>query len=227
MAAKRHVRRESLQAGLQKDSQSGRRQYSGGKGRARRSKQKRKGLKPDMASGRYNRNYRQYNTAGTGQERFYVYGSAVRKAEAVPVRRPEAQPVQPKRTSSQVRKNRNRAMSISPAYAVFLAAAAVCAVMLCMMYLKLQSDVMNRSENVTALQQELADLTEANDTAYNAAADSVNLKEIKDRAMNEMGMVYASEGTVIEYDSPTGSYVKQYSDIPKDGILAQSKDVSE
>lgn len=156
-----------------------------------------------------------------------MYGNAVRKAEAVPVRRREIQPAQPKRTSSQVRKNRNRAMSINPAYAVFLAVASVCAVMLCMMYLKLQSDVMNRSENVTALQQELADLTEANDTAYNAAADSVNLKEIKDRAMNEMGMVYASEGTVIEYDSPTGSYVKQYSDIPKDGILAQSKDVSE
>ena len=55
----------------------------------------------------------------------------------------------------------------------------------------------------------------------------MNLKEIKDRAMNDMGMVYASEGTVIEYDSPTGSYVKQYSDIPEDGILAQSKDVSE
>ena len=109
----------------------------------------------------------------------------------------------------------------------FLAAAAVCAVILCMMYLKLQSDVMNHSKNITALQSELADLTEANDTAYNAAVDSVNLQEIKDKAMNEMGMVYASEGTVIEYDSPTGSYVKQYSNIPEDGILAQSKDVSE
>ena len=112
-------------------------------------------------------------------------------------------------------------------HAVFLAAAAVCAVILCMMYLKLQSDVMNHSKNITALQSELADLTEANDTAYNAAVDSVNLQEIKDKAMNEMGMVYASEGTVIEYDSPTGSYVKQYSNIPEDGILAQSKDVSE
>ncbi len=179
-----------------------------------------------MASGRYNRN-RRHNMAGAGQERFYVYGNAVRRAEAVPARNPQSRPLQPKRTSRQVRKNRNRAMSISPAYAVFLTAAAVCAVMLCMMYLKLQSDVMNHSKNVTALQSELADLTEANDTAYNAAVDSVNLQEIKDKAMNEMGMVYASEGTVIEYDSPTGSYVKQYSDIPEDGILAQSKDVSE
>ena len=179
-----------------------------------------------MASGRYT-GKRQYHTAETGRTRIYVYGSAVRKAEAIPARSPKARPIQPKRTSHQVKKNRNRAMSISPAYAVFLAVAAVCAVMLCVMYLRLQSDVMNRSQNVTALQQDLADLTEANDTAYNAAADSVNLEEVKDRAMNEMGMVYASEGNVIEYDSPTGSYVKQYSLIPEDGILAQSKMVSE
>lgn len=179
-----------------------------------------------MASGRYT-GTRQHYVSETGRTRIYVYGNAVSKAEAIPARSPKARPAQPKRASRQVKRNRNRAMSISPAYAVFLAAAAVCAVMLCVMYLKLQSDVMNRSKNVTALQEELADLTEANDTAYNAAADSVNLEEVKNRAMNEMGMVYASEGNVIEYDSPTGSYVKQYSAIPEDGILAQSKNVSE
>ena len=77
------------------------------------------------------------------------------------------------------------------------------------------------------MQQELADLTEANDTAYNAATDSVNLEEVRSKAMNELGMVYAAQGTVIEYDSPTSDYVKQYSDIPKDGVLAQSKNVKE
>ena len=50
--------------------------------------------------------------------------------------------------------------------------------------------------------------TEANDTAYNAAADSVNLQEIRDKAMNELGMVYAANGNVVEYDSPTSDYVK-------------------
>ena len=83
-----------------------------------------------------------------------------------------------------------------------------------------------RSENITALQEELSDLTEANDTAYNAAADSVNLQEIRDKAMNELGMVYAANGNVVEYDSPTSDYVKQYNEIPSDGILAKSKDVS-
>lgn len=122
-------------------------------------------------------------------------------------------------------KNRNRAMSISPAYAVFLTAAAVCAVLICVLYLNLQSEVVSRSENVTAMQEQLADLTEANNTAYNSAADSVNLETVRDRAMNEMGMVYAAQGTIVEYDSPEGDYVKQYNDIPESGVLAKSSDV--
>lgn len=117
-------------------------------------------------------------------------------------------------------------MKIDAAYAVFLAGAALCAVLICMLYLNLQANVVSRSEHVTEMQKELADLTESNNTAYNAAADSVNLNTVHDRAMNEMGMVYASEGTVIEYESPSEDYVKQYSDIPEDGVLAKSSDVS-
>ena len=58
------------------------------------------------------------------------------------------------------------------------------------------------------------------------AEDSVNLEEIRDKAMNEMGMVYESQGPVIEYESPASGYVKQYDSIPEDGVLAQSQDIS-
>ena len=183
-----------------------------------------------MAAGHHTYNYRRSDYRGRDQRQFYVYGNAVRQAEPLPKRMPGAHPEQPKQhrpMSRQVAKNRHRAKSISPAYAVFLAVAAVCAVMVCMVYLSLQSEVVSRSEKVTAMQEQLADLTEANDTAYNAAADSVNLVTVRDRAMNELGMVPEAEGSVVEYDRPSGEYVKQYSDIPKDGILAQSKDVSE
>ena len=162
------------------------------------------------------------NMAGSS---FYVYGSAVPKQEALPERRKEERPVW-KQTSSQVKKNRRRALDMSPIYTGFLTVAAVCAVFICVVYLQLQSELVQRSENITALQEELSDLTEANDTAYNAAADSVNLQEIRDKAMNELGMVYAANGNVVEYDSPTSDYVKQYNEIPSDGILAKSKDVS-
>ena len=146
-----------------------------------------------MAAGYHTYNYRRSGQRGRDQRQFYVYGNTVRQAEPVPVRTPKERPAQPKRTSRQVARNRNRAMSISPAYAVFLTVAAICAVLICVLYLNLQSDVVSRSEHVTALQEELADLTEANDTKYNAAADSVNLETVREKAMNEMGMVYASE----------------------------------
>ena len=53
--------------------------------------------------------------------------------------------------------------------------------------------------------------------------DSVNLDEIRERAQNDLGMVYASPDQVIEYENPATDYVKQYEEIPKDGVLARSE----
>ena len=179
-----------------------------------------------MAAGKRTTYRRQSNT-GNRSGQFYVYGNVAHQPKVLPNQEKQAVEVRPKkRTSSQVKKNRRRALDMSPIYTGFLTVAAVCAVFICVVYLQLQSELVQRSENITALQEELSDLTEANDTAYNAAADSVNLQEIRDKAMNELGMVYAANGNVVEYDSPTSYYVKQYNDIPSDGILSKSKDVS-
>lgn len=161
-----------------------------------------------------------YGNVSRGQ--MYVYGNAVEKTQVLPQRMPETRPVRERRTSRQVRKNRNRALSINPAYAGFLAVAAVVAVLVCVCYLRLQSDIVSRSENITALQEELAAVTEANDTAMHAAEDAMNLEEVRAKAVNELGMIYAAQGSVIEYDAPAKESVKQYSDIPSNGILAKS-----
>ena len=129
--------------------------------------------------------------------------------------------------SSQVKKNRNRALGINSAYAVFLSVAAVLAVFICVFYLRLQSDIVNQAETITALQEELNMLTEENDTAYQAAEDSVDLEEVRRKAVNELGMVYAAQGSVVEYESPAEDYVKQYSEIPENGILAKSGDAEQ
>ena len=156
----------------------------------------------------------------------YVYGSAVEKEQVLPRRkqetREEIRPVRENRTSRQVRKNRNRALSINPAYAGFLAVAAVFAVLVCVCYLRLQSDMVSRSENITYLQEELAAMTEANDTALQAAEDSINLEEVRTKAVSELGMVYSAQVRVVEYDAPEKESVKQYSDIPSNGVLAKS-----
>lgn len=152
----------------------------------------------------------------------YVYGNIARQPEVSPVHVPVWESEYRQKTSRQVLKNRRRALSMNTAYVVFLASAAILAVIICFMYLRLQSEMVNRSENITALQKELAELTEKNDAAYQAAADSVNLNTVRDRAVNEMGMVYASQGRVVSYKNPTTDCVKKYNDIPENGVLAKS-----
>ena len=85
-----------------------------------------------------------------------------------------------------------------------------------------QAKITDTSKNRTALQEELADLREENDTRYNAVMDSVNIEEIKEKAQKDLGMVYATPDQVVEYESPSADYVKQYENIPEDGVLARS-----
>lgn len=176
-----------------------------------------------MAARRQSIRSRQQNIADRNRQ-MYVYGNTVRQPEIQPERRGKERPRQPKRTSSQVRKNRKRALFMSPFYVSFLAVAAICAVFVCVQYLQMQSDLRLHADNISAMQKELAELDEMNTTAYNAAVDSRNIEEIRSKAINEMGMVYASQGRVIEYESPTSDYVKQYEQIPEDGVLAQSSE---
>ena len=63
-----------------------------------------------------------------------------------------------KKVSRQVQKNRNRALHMNAAYVVFLAIAATIVLLLCVNYVRLQSELTKHSKNVTALQEELDDV---------------------------------------------------------------------
>lgn len=147
----------------------------------------------------------------------YVYGNVVRKevvAPSVPERREE------KKVSTQVRKNRRQALHMSRSYVVFLTIASVIAVLACVKYLQLQSEVVARTKNIASMQQQLENLKEDNTTRYNAIMNSMNLEEIRDRAMNDLGMVYAKEGQVITYEDPTNHAVIMHEAIPESGVIA-------
>jgi len=157
----------------------------------------------------------------------YIYGNTVRRLEPEPQRRETAQPEPPKRASRQVRKNRKRAMHMSAGYVAFLTIAAVMGLVVCVQFLQLRSQVTTRSKNIAAKQQELVSLKDENDTKYNNIMDSVSLEQVRERALNDLGMVYAQPGQVIEYQNPENDYVKQYEDIPQSGVLAISGKVSD
>ena len=154
-------------------------------------------------------------------EHTYMYGNVVKKLDREPERRKS--PTEPKRrVSRQVQRNRKRALHMNAAYVLFLTVAATVALLLCVNYVRLQSEMTKRSKQVTALQEQLAGLKEENTTKYNAVVDSVNLDEVRERAINQLGMTYASPDQIVEYDDPATDYVKQYDNIPESGVLAQS-----
>ncbi len=167
-----------------------------------------------------------YRYRSSNIRQMYVYGNTVTKPEYEPeprVQRPKRSP----KASRQVRKNQRNALRMNRAYVGFLTAAAVLILAVCVNYVQMRSEIMDRSENITAMQRELTELKEENNTKYNALMDSVNLEEVRNRAVNQLGMGYAAKEQIVEYDNPTGDYIKQYEEIPADGVLASSADVSD
>ena len=166
-----------------------------------------------------NRTNKQYRRRGSQTP--YIYGNVAVEVEPG---YHEQSPDRPKKkkVSKQVQKNRKHALHLNSTYVIFLTVAAITAVVVCVNYVKLQSRITDRSKNITAMQEELANLREENNAKFNAVMDSVNLDEIRERAQNQLGMVYASPEQIVEYDNPATDYVKQLEEIPPDGVLAQS-----
>lgn len=171
------------------------------------------------------RNNRDRHKHVPANEGMYVYGNTVRQAEVAPERRRryEEEIKRDHKVSPQVRKNRKRALKMNPAYLAFLIFATTVAVVACIWYLQLRAEVSARSENIATMQQELMELKEENTARYNSVVDSVNLEEVRERAIGELGMVYANSDQIITYQNPEKDYVKQYNDIPKEGVLKETK----
>ena len=104
--------------------------------------------------------------------------------------------------------------SMNLGYLLFLAGAAIACVTFCVNYLQLQSKCTALRQENTQLTATLGSLKIENDAAYNRIISDVNLEEVKDIAMNRLGMVYASATQVYYYEETENNYVKQYKDIP-------------
>ena len=52
------------------------------------------------------------------------------------------------------------------------------------------------------------------DNAYEEALSSVNMEDVKNIAVNDLGMTYADEGQIITYSNQDGDYIRQYTEIP-------------
>lgn len=148
---------------------------------------------------------RQYTTT-------YIDGNVVRHLQTVPKQAPTRGRHQAAQINTQ--KNRQKALQMTLPYVVFLTAAAVATVFLCVTYLKLQAAGITYRSEIAALESRISTMRLANDNAYEDAVSSVNMEQVKEIAVNDLGMTYAKEGQIITYSSQDGDYIRQYGEIP-------------
>lgn len=137
----------------------------------------------------------------------------MRKLQTVPARRPQPEPSRGPKTKTL--KNRERARQMNLGYVVFLTIAAIAVLLTCINYLQLQSEITNRMNHISTLEAELNTMKVENDAEYNRVTSSVDLEHVKEVAIGELGMVYATEEQVRLYENQESDYVRQYEDIPK------------
>lgn len=135
--------------------------------------------------------------------RLYVYGNTAqelqRQIEEEPVRRP----------SAEVKKNREKARYMNVGYMLFLGLALVVSAYILVNYIQMQAELTNLTKSVAAKKSMLIDLRTDNEEEYNRIVSSIDLEEIKRVAIGELGMSYAEEGQIVEYEDKEGDYMRR------------------
>lgn len=158
---------------------------------------------------------------GYGQPytQYYTEGTAARKRMVQPEYvRPEQTRQQELPYYAKVRKadaQRGLKLAMNPVFAVFLAISVVAALGACTLMLSMQAKVSSQSDTISILQSEIETMADDNN-AYEARINSnVDLEQIRETAINQLGMVYPSEDQVVYYHLTESDYVRQYRDVPE------------
>lgn len=81
-------------------------------------------------------------------------------------------------------------------------------------YVSLQSQISASMKNISRMQIQLNDMKADNNAASSRIATITNLQEIKNTAIEELGMVYANTNQIVYYSKEKQDFMSQYSDIP-------------
>lgn len=114
------------------------------------------------------------------------------------------------------RKHKAERTTLSIPYCIFLTIACVMILVMGSYYLQQQALSTSSQKKIASLESELTELKKENSDDLNRIETSINLEEIRDIAINELGMVYATEENVVLYKNTSQNYVSQYDDVPQE-----------
>ena len=127
------------------------------------------------------------------------------------INRERQQKANRKRTSAAtISRNRQNATQMQRGFVVFLMIASIAVLFSCIHYLQLKSELTYKMQTVANLESELEELRNYNDAYENEVLNSVDLEEIKQKAIGKLGMKYPDAEHVQEYDANSKGYMRQY-----------------
>ena len=141
-----------------------------------------------------------------------VQGNVARQLYAVPDR--HARPSGP--VEVQRKRRRQEKANLSIPYCIFLTVACILTLASGAYYLEQQAVATSSQKKIASLESQLAELKKVNADDLNRIETSVNLEEIRDIAINELGMVYATQENVVLYKKTSQNYVSQYDSVPQE-----------
>jgi len=161
------------------------------------------------------------------QTTYYTEGNTVRQMSAMPASMPdyreerrrreqEEREAELKRKKRIARKQQEKALRTSRRYVVFLTMGAIIFAGFAGLYIKIQSDITARMKTISRLESQISDLRAENDEAYKRISTAVDLDAIKEKAINELGMFYATEKQIVYYTVEKDDYMNQYIEIPEE-----------
>lgn len=83
-------------------------------------------------------------------------------------------------------------------------------------FLNAETSMQKNLASIEALERELKLISTNNEILNSKIEASIDLDEIKEVAINKLGMVYANKDQIIRYKKTESEYVRQYEDIPNE-----------
>ncbi|MGN0334066.1 MAG: hypothetical protein ACI4DV_00195 [Lachnospiraceae bacterium] len=145
------------------------------------------------------------------QTEYRVDGTSVRKLRVVPQQSPERRP-----SAVPGRHHKKERATLSIPYCLFLGVFCVMTLMMGAQFLQLQALSTSNQKKIASLESQLTEMKKENNDELNRIESSINLDEIRDIAVNELGMVYAAEDNVVVYKNKRQDYVSQYTEVPQE-----------
>lgn len=142
--------------------------------------------------------------------REYRDSSYVHENTARALRPVDEQTRRPQRVSNNSRKIIDRDTRMNPGFMAFLTLAMIFTGIICVQYIKLQSAVTSYVGTISAMEIELDSLKAENDDYESRIKGAIGLENIKKRAMDDLGMSYASDEQIVVYESDGTDYVRQF-----------------